>query len=250
MFGASVPMFDFGPARPTGRPAPPRAPPVPRASSAGADPLGSKVEAGSTEIGYIVAKAFAKMHDYKGFCLALVVNGQLVRPCKPLRFGDAAPFWSPAEVDQLDPGMPVQITAAPGSSDTSYPHAFDDVEVQSGTLDRVPRLKRKSLAELLSAMCQPSLETVWPPEVWQERSEAGANSIRDGAHVPSLTVIRGEIVRYGTPEHPDKQRAQIVTECGIKMSAKVVLTLPPSPSPNPPSPTVLSLPSLRRLLSG
>lgn len=222
MFGSSMASFNSAEPRPTSRPAPPRGPPVPNASSAAADPLRSKLGPGRTEVGYVATRASAKMNEYKGYCLALVVHGRLVRPCKPLRFGDAAPFWSEADVEGLEVGMPVQLTAAAASSGSSYPHAFEDVEVEGGTLTPMPRAKRKSLGELLPQMCQPSLETVWPADVWNDRSDSGgSNSVRDGSHVPSLTVVKGEVVRYGTPEKPDKQRAQIVTECGIKLCAKV-----------------------------
>jgi len=187
----------------------PRGNKAPRTATAIATP-------GTPMIGYVLTKTFAKMNGVRGNCIALVVEGRIVRPCMPKYLKSCAPFWP--KVDDMLIGSAVQITPvdpAAVSWPVEYPHASDDVEVEG--LVAMPHMAHITHEELYKSIVSPSLASAWPDDVWYMETR-----VRNGSEVPSLVAVKGEITMYGNEDDPDKPaRATFVTECGETKTAKV-----------------------------
>ena len=66
----------------------------------------------------------------RGWCIAVCVDGKIVRPVKPRHLGQAAPFWSD-EVEKLELGMCIEFTVDENARKAEFPHASEDVQASA-----------------------------------------------------------------------------------------------------------------------
>ena len=81
--------------------------------------------------GHLLTKTYAKAGGgLRGWCIAVCVDGKIVRPVKPRHLGQAAPFWSD-EVEKLELGMCIEFTVDENARKAEFPHASEDVQASA-----------------------------------------------------------------------------------------------------------------------
>ena len=80
---------------------------------------------------HLLTKTYAKAGGgLWGWCIAVCVDGKIVRPVKPRHLGQAAPFWSD-EVEKLELGMRIEFTVDETARKAEFPHASEDVQASA-----------------------------------------------------------------------------------------------------------------------
>jgi hypothetical protein len=147
---------------------------------------------GAEPTGTIVALTYAKRPEdgATGLCIAVVSDKGELRRLVALH-GGARPFWAEDVVDaHLAVGTRIEYSPRKAPFDSKHPHVHDDL--WCGSVQSLGAKQPSEVGDLLEPLSRHALDDWWPRDV----RIAGASTprVRDGARVPSLAVVRGEIL--------------------------------------------------------